>query len=146
MGNVCQAHISAAREHFLPDSSRGFILKRNVWMLSWRREQREAEGITQGSPGPRCGSRARPDEVNGGAGTPAAAPLLQAYGFGWRGCRSARGLQLPTRFYPNTESYRGPQRHHFLSKAKKIEGLSWAVMTFSTITEPVYLLILAYLV
>lgn len=138
MGGVCQAQISASREQLLRDSSRGFILKTNVWRLTWRREQREAESITQGlyahsgSSVPRWRSQAHPgDEVNCEAVRPAAAFFLQAHGFGHEAC----SFQLQDRFYSITESSfeaagprPGPQLHRFLSKPKKV-GLSWGVMS-----------------
>lgn len=143
MGNVYQAHISASQKQLRQDSSHGFILKRNVCGLTWRRERREAGSITQSSYAySGCleitGTSAWLSELrcicfSSCFFLPPAGIWLWLLGLSERAC----SLQLQAHFYSITESYleaarplSGPQfQVLLLSKAKKTEGLSWAVLT-----------------
>lgn len=144
MGNVYQTHISASQKQLLQDSSHGFILKRNVRRLTWRRERREAGSITQslyaysGSP---CASL----EITGTSTWLSELRRiyfsscfffpLQAYGFGcWdrlsvRAC-SFQHTFIQSQLFRSCEvADRTAVLGFLLSKAKKTEGLSWGVMS-----------------
>lgn len=144
MGNVYQARISASRKQLLQDSSHGFILKRNVCGLTWRRERREAGRITQslyaysGSPGASLeitGTSTWLSELRCFFPPPAGIWLWLLGLFECGVC----SFQLQAHFYPITESlFRSREATLsglLLSKAKKTEGLSWRVMGFKRLFQ-----------
>lgn len=135
MGNVYQAHISASQKQLLQDSSHGFILKRNVCGLTWRRERREAGSLYSGSPGASL-------EITGTSTWLSELRHIYfssygAYGFGCWDCLSVRGLQLPTAgtlWFNHRELFRSchwpDHSFRFVAvKSKENRGLSWGVLS-----------------